>query len=373
MRSGERLNYIKRAPKLAWNILIRGHHHFQYDLMAVELSHIPLRKRINMLRTAANLVHRRTHPWGWPQHIHLELTNYCNLKCPVCPTGLGTLNRKPQAIDPLLLKRLIKEIGPYLLTASLWGWGEPLLHPQLPDVLRTVHNRGFTTFLSTNGQNLDNEDVLQALTDYPPTYLIVCLDGITDATNSVFRVGARLAPALEGVQRLVQMKAEKGSAFPVLHLRYIVMSHNEHELPRLETFARENKFEQMTIRTLSVIDAPDDSHNELIPKDERFRAYDYKNNKRIRREDFMCEKAFTFPIFFADGTVGSCDQDYNGAQAYGSIAAGSTFADIWWSQQAKKVRKTIRDNPEAFSSCKNCPFRDRPVSTCSIQYFNLQQ
>jgi len=334
---------------------------------------MPLRKRINLLRAAANLIYRRAHAWGWPLHTHIELTNYCNLKCLVCPTGIGAVTRKPMAFDPLILERLVRELGPYLLTASLWGWGEPLLHPQLPAILRTVYNRGFTTFLSTNGQNLDREDILQALIEYPPTYLIVCLDGITDETNSVFRVGAKLAPALAGVRSLARMKGRRSSNFPVLHLRYIVMKHNEHELPELPQFAKGNEFEMLTIRTLLSIDAPDIAYEELLPKNERFRAYDYENDERVRRSDFICEKAFTFPVVFADGTVGACDQDYNAAQTYGSLADGSSFASIWWSERATEVRKTIRDKPDSFSACRNCPFRDRPVSTCSTQYFDLKK
>ncbi len=372
MRAKDRWNYLRQAPKISGDILFRGRYDFTYDLMPVHTSQMPLRKRLNLLKTGANLIYRRPHAWGWPVHIHTELTNYCNLKCRVCPTGIGQLARQPAAIDPALFERLMDEVGPYLLTMSMWGWGESLLHPQLADILRITQHRGVTTFLSTNGQNLDDERVLQALISYPPTYLIVCLDGLTDETNSMFRVGAKLEPALTGVQRLARIKRQKGLQLPVLHFRYIVMKHNEHELPQLPEFATENRFDMLTIRTLSVIDAPDDIHDTLIPNDERFRAYGYRNHKRVRRTDFICEKAFIFPAVFADGTVVACDQDCNAQQRYGSLADGTSFAEIWWSKQADKIRKTIRDNPESISSCKNCPFKDRPVSTCSIQYFNLQ-
>jgi len=283
------------------------------------------------------------------------------------------MSRQPAAIAPALFERLMNEVGPYLLTTSLWGWGEPLLHPQLADILRITQDRGVATLLSTDGQNLDDEKVLQALIKYPPTYLIVCIDGLTDETNSMFRVGAKLAPALAGVRHLARVKRQKGLQLPILHFRYIVMKHNEHELPQLPKFAADNQFDILTIRTLSIIDAPDDIHNDLKPSKEEYRAYGYSDNKRIRRDDFFCEKSFTFPIVFADGTIAACDQDFNAQQPYGSLADGRSFGDIWWSKQATEVRRTIRDNPDDFSWCKNCPFRDRPVSTCSIQYFDLHK
>jgi radical SAM protein with 4Fe4S-binding SPASM domain len=373
MRLQDRWNYMSRARELTWDILVRGRYDFTYDLMPVHTSRMSLGKRLNLLRAGANLVYRRAHAWSRPVHMHVELTNYCTLKCRVCPSGTGRLERPPAAIDPALFERLMNEVGPYLLTASLWGWGEPLLHPRLPDILRLAHGRGVTTFLSTNGQPLDDERVLQALASHPPTYLIVCLDGLTDETNSAFRAGARLAPALSGVARLARMRRDAGSRLPVLHMRYIVNRYNEHEVPQAPRFAAQNRFDELSIRTLSIIDAPDDAHRDLLPDDERFRAYGYSGDERIRRTDFVCEKAFTFPGIFADGTVVACDQDCNAQQPLGTLADGSSFADIWWSRKADAIRRTIRDRPDDFSFCRNCPFRDRPVSTCSVQYFDLRE
>jgi radical SAM protein with 4Fe4S-binding SPASM domain len=353
---------------------VQGRYDFDWDLMPIHSAHMPMTKRINLLKAGANLIYRRSHPWSWPIHMCVELTNYCNLKCKVCPIGNGNLDRKPVALDPSLFERLLNEVGPYLLTMSLWGWGEPLLHPHLADILRLTQNRGITTLISTNGQNLDNPAVLKALIDYPPTYLIVAIDGLTDETNSVYRVGAKMAPALAGVKLLTQMKRDKNQQFPNLHHRYIVMKHNEHELPQLKQFALDNHFDICTIRTLSIIDSPDEmNHQGLLPTDDRLKAYEYKNNVRIRRNDFTCEKAFTCPAVFADGTVVDCDQDFNARQSYGNLSQGQSFADIWWSERASKIRKTIREYMDRFSHCKNCPFKDRPVTDCSIIQLDLER
>ena len=373
MQAKHRWALLIQTPKVFKDIVFRGRYDFEYDLMPCHASNMPMAKRLNLLRAGLNLLHRNLQPWSWPINMQVELTNYCNLKCPVCPTGLGSLQRKPQAMDPAFFERLVDEVGHYLLTLSLWAWGEPLLHPELADILRIAQNRGINTLLSTNGQNLNDDNVLKALIDYPPTYLIVALDGITDETNTRFRVGAKLAPALDGVRELSRMKREKGKEFPILHLRYMVMKHNEHELPELENFARRNYFDILTIRTLSIIDAPDDQHNIMKPDNERFRAYEYSKGERLRRDDFSCQAAFIFPTVLADGTVCSCEEDYNASQPYGKLTKNNSFADIWWSKQANKIRKTIRKNLESFSFCRNCPYKDRPIHTCSIQYFDLQK
>lgn len=373
MKFKDRIKYIASSPLTAWDILVRGRYRFEYDLMPVRAERMPLKKRLNLGKTSFNLIYRRARSWSWPINMHIELVNYCNLKCPVCPTGMGALVRKTQSMDPALFERLLDEVGPYLLAASLWGWGEPLLHPDLSSILRIVQNRGITTFLSTNGQKLDDEKVLQALIEYPPTYLIVCIDGIADETNAQFRINARLEPVLKGVKQLARMKANKGQKHPTLHMRYIVMKHNEHELPLLPKFAEEHEFDMLTIRTLAIIDSPGDIHRSLLPYNEEFRAYTYKDEKRIQRDDFLCEKVFTFPAIFADGTVVACDQDFNATQTYGSIADGTTFKSLWWSKQANEIRRMVRDSSENLSFCVNCPFKDMPVATVSRERYIFKQ
>jgi radical SAM protein with 4Fe4S-binding SPASM domain len=372
MRSARRRQYFKDGLKIFTDVAMRGRYEFEYDLMPCHSSNMPAAKRWNLLKAGGNLIYRRLNPWSQPIHMHIELTNYCNLRCEVCPTGTGRLNRQPQAMDPALFEQLMKEVGPYLLTASLWGWGEPLLHPAISDILRLQHGRGISTILSTNGQCLGDDRVLQALIDYPPTYLIVCLDGMTDETNAKFRVGASLAPALHGVRELARMKKERHSQFPILHHRFIAMKHNEHELTELTDFSARNQFDILTVRSLSIIDAPDDRFEKLKPEGQNLQAYEYKNGKRVNRNDFLCEKAFIFPAVFADGKVIICDQDCNGTQVLGRLTGGTTFDEIWRGKQSVEIRGAIRDVPDGFSFCRNCPFKDRPVTDCSIMRYNLQ-
>ncbi len=373
MRDWERVQGLTRTPQLLWSVFVQARYDFIYDQMPLSVRRVSLAKRINLLKAGGNLVHRRLAPWSWPLHMNIELTSYCNLKCPICPTGAKEMNRRPEAMDVELFERLMAEVGPYLLTMSLWGWGEPLLHPRLADILRIARQYPVASLVSTNGQKLDDERVIDALIAQPPTFLIVAIDGLTDETNSKFRAGARLEPALSGVRRLAELKRQKDLKLPILHMRYIVMKHNEHEVPLLSDFAREAGFDLATIRTLSIIDAPEQPHRELIPDAENLRAYGYKNGRRVHRGDFICMEPFWFPAIYVDGTVTGCDQDFNAQHPMGQLSKDVSFADIWASRQAAGVRRIIRDTPQALSFCTNCPYTDRPISHCSIEALNPYQ
>ena len=372
MRRGERWEYLGSAPRVAWDAIVRGQYRFTFDTMPMTVRGLSWPARLNLLAAGGNLVQRRLRPWSWPLHMQIELTSFCELECPVCPTGIGALERSASAVDPELFDQVLREVGPYLLTLSLWAWGEPLLYKQLGRVLETAGRYPMVTLLSTNGQSLSTPRVQEALRGHPPTYLIVAIDGLTDTTNSVYRKGARLAPALDGVRSLADWKQRTGARLPVLHCRFMAMRQNEHELPSLRSFATDAGFDMVSLRSLSIIDSAEDAHRNMVPSDELLRAYRYERGARVPRHDFVCQHAFSFPTLLADGTVVACEQDFNGRQPYGVLKAGGSFRDIWLSSRASEVRRTIRDRPGELSFCRNCPYADRPISSCSFDSYAVR-
>jgi radical SAM protein with 4Fe4S-binding SPASM domain len=369
MKAHERARWLRGTPQLLWQVLFRGRYSFLYDRIPMSASGMSAAKRLNLLRAGGNLIHRRLDPWSWPVHMQFEWTNYCNLRCPVCPVGAGSLNRTAHAMDPALFARVMDEVGPYLLTASLWVWGESLLHPRLHEMLRIARRHPVSTLVSTNGFGLDDAKVQDALLDAAPTHLIVAIDGLTDETNARYRPGAKLEPILAGVRQLAERKRRSGAKLPILHMRYIVMKHNQDEHAEVEDFARRHGFEMLSLRSLSIIDneKPDDMVADLLPDASESRAYGYRDGKRIRRNDFICQQPFIFPSLLADGTVVACEQDFNAQHAMGKVTASRSFGEIWRSSQARQVRRLIRDTQDSVSFCRNCPYADRPTSSCSLE------
>src|SRR5262249_50871562 len=80
-----------------------------------------------------------------PARLTVEATNFCNLRCPACYTGLGETGR-PRSEMPLeAYRRLIAELGPYLFEVEFYNWGEPLLAPALCDMIALSHAAGVST------------------------------------------------------------------------------------------------------------------------------------------------------------------------------------------------------------------------------------
>ncbi|MBO4229318.1 MAG: SPASM domain-containing protein [Clostridia bacterium] len=77
----------------------------------------------------------------------LEITNRCNLSCSFCP-GTG---RAPGMMDRETFSRFAKELSGW--AGYLWFhvWGEPLLHPALPDFVGEAKGLGMRPMITTNG------------------------------------------------------------------------------------------------------------------------------------------------------------------------------------------------------------------------------
>lgn len=87
---------------------------------------------------------------------YLEITNVCNLACDFCP---GT-RRAPGFLSPEGFRILAASLRPHTDYLYLHLMGEPLLHPQLGDLLEEAAALGFWVMLTTNGTLLRQRETL---------------------------------------------------------------------------------------------------------------------------------------------------------------------------------------------------------------------
>jgi MoaA/NifB/PqqE/SkfB family radical SAM enzyme len=66
---------------------------------------------------------------GLPRILMIEPTNECNLRCPLCPTGAGTLRRPKGFMALELYRSILAELDGALERLMLYNYGEPFLHP----------------------------------------------------------------------------------------------------------------------------------------------------------------------------------------------------------------------------------------------------
>ena len=79
--------------------------------------------------------------------IYLEITNVCNRSCAFCP---GT-RREARFLRLEEFRTLAGKLRPFGKTLYLHVMGEPLLHPQLPELLAIAGELDFRVNITTNG------------------------------------------------------------------------------------------------------------------------------------------------------------------------------------------------------------------------------
>lgn len=88
--------------------------------------------------------------------VYLEITNVCNLSCSFCP---GT--RRPKGfLTPDRFRTLAERLRPHTEYLYLHLMGEPLLHPQLDELLAIAAELDFQVTITTNGTLLPRTGAL---------------------------------------------------------------------------------------------------------------------------------------------------------------------------------------------------------------------
>lgn len=81
------------------------------------------------------------------QRIYVEITNCCNLRCSFCP---GT-RRAPGFLSAKNFARLAPQLKRHTDYVYLHVMGEPLLHPELGEILDLCDANGLRACITTNG------------------------------------------------------------------------------------------------------------------------------------------------------------------------------------------------------------------------------
>lgn len=97
-------------------------------------------------------------PTAAPVLLDIELTNTCNLRCMMCPTGRGLLPRPKGFMSEEMFRDILSQV--YMDTGIRFiRWGEPLLHPQLLRFVELAKRSNHPVHINTNGMFIDEEFV----------------------------------------------------------------------------------------------------------------------------------------------------------------------------------------------------------------------
>ncbi len=328
------------------------------DLIPYELTRLSARRVLNSLLTELSVHLRLTRPLGLPTHVMVEPTTFCNLRCTLCPVTAGL--ERPQGHMKLdLFTRLIDQIGDTALIGLLWDWGEPFVNPAIFDMIAYAKARGMALVSSTNGHLFADATMADRLVESGLDTIIFAVDGITQQTYQRYRADGDLATVLEGIRTVVQRKRSAGRRTPVVNLRFIVMGHNEHEIPQLEQLARSLGVDVLTLKTLNPGSQDpyraDEKlrHEDMLPVARKYRRF--QAGMHQRRRSNPCTEPWNGTVVHWNGTVLSCTYDTQDRRVLGDLRE-SSFAEIWRGPRYRDLRRRFRRDWTRVEMCGHCSY-----------------
>lgn len=294
---------------------------------------------------------KRNFVWGVPPVLTIEPTNICNLHCPLCVTGNGTMERANGRMSFDAFTRLIDELGDRVMYVVFFNQGEPFIHRSFTDFIAYAHRRGIYTTTSTNAHYFDAATAEATVRSGLDT-MVISVDGATQETYSRYRVGGSLEKVLQGIRNLVTAKRRLRRKTPYLFMQFLLMKHNEHELPAMERLAKELGVDRLLKKNIQVETLAE--AREWLPNEERHRRYHLtENDFTAKNGKGVCIRPWVTTMVNWDGTVVPCCFDKNGHHTTGDLRTAS-FAQVWESGAYQQFRQSMLTQRDSIDICKNC-------------------
>jgi MoaA/NifB/PqqE/SkfB family radical SAM enzyme len=170
-----------------------------------------------------------------PAVLYIEPTNRCNSLCTECPRTFELGTEAPRDLTMAEFEAIVAQV-PDLQRVVLHGLGEPLMHPQAPQMVAHLRARGVAVTFNTNGIPLTPRRG-RALIDAGLQDLRVSIDGARPATYAAIRGVDKLATVKKNLVAFHDLKRRLGADQPRVSLWFVAMRRNLEELPELVEMA----------------------------------------------------------------------------------------------------------------------------------------
>jgi radical SAM protein with 4Fe4S-binding SPASM domain len=290
--------------------------------------------------------------WGMPLSYSIEPTNHCNLKCPECPSGLGTLTRPLGLLKLNDFKKWIDQIKDTGFYVQLFFQGEPYLNKNLPDMIKYAQENKIYVSISTNGHFINEKNIDDVLQNAPDK-LIYSVDGLDENSYQNYRVGGSFKQVDEALRLLVRRTKELKLKRPFLEFQFIVMKQNEHQLDDVKKYCDEIGVDKLIFKTMQI--SSYENAIKFLPDNPKYRRYSLSDGKFGIKQKLKnhCFALWRTSVITWDGKVVPCCFDKDGDFSFGSIN-GKSFFDIWNSDGYNNFRKSVLVNRKQNNICTNC-------------------
>lgn len=301
-------------------------------------------RQLNRLRLASDHRGGQVVSSGRPAHLKLELTNFCNLACPMCPHP--QMQREVGYMGESLFRRIIDQAAPELEFAYLHHLGESLFHGRIGDFIRYGRSRGVAMGLSTNATYLDRRKG-RLLLEGGLDFLVISLDAATPESYARMRVGGDFASTVRNVHEFLALKRQIPNPTAVV-VQLLVTDHNRHEI---QHFAR--LWAELPQVHVMIKEARDWAGQVVLPIGRR--PAPARPLPPPLATTSACRLLWTELTVLWDGQVVPCANVFEHQNVLGDLSQQSLDA-VWNGAPMQALRAAhLRDEVASIPVCQSCP------------------
>lgn len=318
--------------------------------------YLTIKRTFNIIKIlcsfAASRVIRKPIVWGMPITYSVEPTNYCNLKCPECPSGTGELTRPLGLLSVYNYKKIIDQISETGFYLQLFFQGEPYLHKKLNEMIEYAQSKRIYVSVSTNG-NLISDKNIDKLMEHVPDKIIFSLDGLDEESYQNYRVGGTFKQADEALKLIAEAKIKLNLKKPFIELQFIVMKQNELMLDEVALYGKKRGVDRVVFKTMQV--SSYESALKFLPtKSEHSRYILQDNSYKIKGTlKDHCFALWRTAVITWDNKMVPCCFDKDANYVLGDLNLFSV-EKIWKSELYQNFRRGVLSNRKGISMCSNC-------------------
>ena len=307
---------------------------------------------IGYTKALAGFITRSGRAPGLPVSVFIEPANVCNLRCPLCAAGSGSLTRPKGRMSFEGFKRIVDRLPSTVYELYLWGQGEPFLAPDFLSMIRYASSKGFRTITSTNGHFLeDPEKLVQSGLDV----LIVSLDGIDSDTYTSYRIGGDFKCVVDGIKRTVEKKKQK-SCGPTIELQYLVTKENAKDIDAFNSLARTIGADRVVFKTIQA--ASMENGLSYLPEDIKFTRYRISAEGQYETDRHRFLRNRCLRLYYSlqidwQGNVLPCCFDKDSRYIMGNVFKES-IETIWNSSHYRTFRNMLNKQGRVLPMCGDC-------------------
>ena len=312
-----------------------------------------------------------------PIDLTVDFTTVCQLHCPYCSVGNGTIHRNKTHIPVSMYSSLMEDVGDALFIVWNFSAGEPLLHKQSADLLRMSTQREVFSVISSNLSMKLSPDRIDDILLSGLGMLSVSLDGANPAAYSKYRRGGDFNLVMDNLATFVRRKHELGLTHPIVEWRYLIFEHNQDDIETARQMAADIGVDLLEFHhgaAPETSDDPDMVRPMTVPMPSPFvfgpalelgqqratpslRAHIAGRKVALSSappDGPLCDWLYYSGMIYPDGAVGPCCVATDEEDDFASLNSG-VFTEAWNNDVYQSARQSYVDGAPSGTVCDRCP------------------